>query len=69
MFWRSEIESKYNARDVRCLATKIDGNSIFNKKTPFRCYGNYLFLGIFKTGIQILKPNTKYNEMDIWYDT
>ena len=48
MFWRSEIESKYNTCDVRCLATKIDGNIIFNKNTRFCCYGNRLFLEIFQ---------------------
>ena len=30
MFWRSVIDSKYNTCNVRCLATKIDGNSNFN---------------------------------------
>ena len=69
MFRRIEIESKYNMCDVRCLATKIDGNSIFNKNTIFCCYGNSLFLGIFKICIQILKPMTKHNEMVLWYDT
>ena len=69
MFWRSEIESKYNTYDVRCLATKINGNSFFNKDTIFCCYGNNLFLGIFKICIPILKPITKYNVMVIWYDT
>ena len=69
MFWRSEIESKYNISDVRCLANKIDGNTIFNKNARFCCYGNRSFLGPFKIGIQILKPITKYNEMVIWYET
>ena len=69
MFWRNEIESEYNTCDVRCLATKIDENSIFNKNTRFCRYGNRSFLGIFKICIQILKPITKYNEMVIWYDT
>ena len=69
MFWRREIESKYNTCDVRCLATKIDGNSIFNKNTRFCCYGNRLSLWIFKVGIQLLKPITKYQEIVIWHDT
>ena len=69
MFWRSVIESKSNTCYVRCLATKIYGNSIFNKNTRFCCYGNRLLLGIFKIGIYILKPITKYDEMVIWYDT
>ena len=69
MFWRSEIESMYNTCDVCCLATKIDGNSIFNKNTRFLSYGNRLFLGIFKLCIQILKLITKYNEIVMWYDT
>ena len=30
MFWRSEIDSKYNTCNVRYLATKIDENSNFN---------------------------------------
>ena len=61
MFWRSEIEGKYNTCDVRCLATKIDGNSILNKNTRFCCYGNRLFLELFKLWIQIIKPITKWN--------
>ena len=31
MFWRSVIDSKYNTYNVRCLATKIDGNSNFKR--------------------------------------
>ena len=68
MFWRSEMKSKYNTCNVRCLATKIDGKSIFNKNTRFCCYGNRLFLEIFNICIQILKPIPKYNEMFIWND-
>ena len=68
MFLRSVIDSKYNTCNVRCLATKIDGNSILTKTPVFCCYGNRLFLGIFKICVQMSKPIAKYNEMVIWYD-
>ena len=53
----------------RCLATQINENYIFNKNTRFCCYANRLFIEILKICIQMLKPITKYNEIDIWYDT
>ena len=34
MFLRSVIDNKYNVCNVRCLATKIDGNFLFLTKTP-----------------------------------
>ena len=69
MFWRSVIESRYNTCNVRCLATKINGNSIFDKNTRFCCYWSGLFLRIFKIYIQLIKTITKHKEMAIWYDT